>query len=218
MEQRPAGRVARRVGRSVVAAARRLEPEGLVVGTVGNVSARYGDGLLITPTRTAYDRLRPRELVAVALDGTVAPRAPHPPSRELPLHLAVLRARPDAGAVVHTHSPHAVAWSFLDRPLEPELEDVAYHAIGTIRTAPRHPAGLAALAAAATAALGQSGAVLLGGHGVLAVASTPDRAVTFARVVEHQAQVAWLLWRGGDRGAAPHLRALPGAHRSGDHA
>lgn len=214
MQQLPAGRIARRVGALVVAAARRLEPEGLIVGTAGNISARCGDGLLITPTRTSYDRLRPRDLVAVTLEGTVAPRARRRPSRELELHLAVLRARPDAGAVVHTHSPHAVAWSFLDRPLEPRLEDNDYHAIGPIRTAPHHPAGSIALALAATAVLGESNAVLLGRHGVLTLAPTPDQAVTLARVVEYQAQVAWLLRRGDRGGTDAHGRVVRGAHRS----
>ncbi|MGX6448448.1 class II aldolase/adducin family protein, partial [Patulibacter sp. S7RM1-6] len=186
---------------AVVAAARALLAEGLVVGSVGNVSARIDDELRITPTRAAYERMRPRELVPVDVaTGTV--RGDGVPSRELPLHLALYRARPDVGAVVHTHSVAATAWSFLDEPLTPELEDLAYYGTGSIATAPPAPAGSDALAHAAVTALGDGRAVLLGGHGTLTVGRTPDEAVLVARVVERQARVAWLL-----RGRDPRLLA-----------
>ncbi|MGE4428439.1 MAG: class II aldolase/adducin family protein [Solirubrobacteraceae bacterium] len=186
----------RRSARAVIDAARALVDEGLVVGTVGNVSARVGDRMLITPTRRAYATLRPRHLAAVDLtDGRTLHGAP---SRELPLHRAVYAHRPDVGAVVHTHSVAATAWSFLGSPLGPELEDLAYHGIGTIRTSVPAPAGSEALASSVTSALGDSGAVLLGEHGVLGVGPDVRRALVAARVVEHQARVAWLLRDGRD--------------------
>jgi L-fuculose-phosphate aldolase len=180
-----------------VAVARALEAEGLVVGTVGNVSARDGATLLITPTRAPYDRMRRRDLARVDV-ASGEPARGAVPSRELPLHLAVYRARPDVGAVVHTHSIAATAWSFLDEPLGPELEDLAYHAIDPVRTAAAAAPGSAELASGAVAALGSGSAVLLGRHGLLAVGDTPERALLVARVLERQAQIGWLL-----RGAAP---------------
>ncbi|WP_051160592.1 class II aldolase/adducin family protein [Patulibacter americanus] len=189
--------VARGLRRRVVAVARTLEADGLVVGTVGNVSARDGGALLITPTRAPYARMRPRDLARVdVVSGEPLPGGL--PSRELPLHLAVYRARPDVGALVHTHSLAATAWSFLDEPLGPELEDLAYHGIDPVRTAPPAAPGSAELAEGAVAALGSGSAVLLGRHGVLAAGDTPERALLVARVLERQAQIGWLL-----RGAAP---------------
>jgi len=187
----------RRLLRGAVEVARALEPEGLVVGTVGNVSVRTGPTAHVTPTRTAYAGMRDRDLVMIDIvSGTTLGRGT--PSRELPLHLAVYRARGDVGAVLHTHSVAATAWSFLDEPLRPELEDLDYHGIAPIRTSRPAPAGSAELARGAAEALGDGSAVLLGHHGVLTVGSTPEDALLVARVVERQARVAWLV-----RGAAP---------------
>lgn len=185
--------------RAVLAAGRSLVTDGLVVGTVGNVSARLGSELRITPTRRAYETMRRRDLVRVDTDSGRPLSAGAQPSRELPLHLAVYRARPDVAAVIHTHSPHATAWSFLDLPLEPALEDLAYYGIGEIRTAPPAPAGSEELAHNVSRALGRSNAVLLGHHGVLTTGGSVEEALNAARVVEHQAQVAWLV-RGGRPG------------------
>jgi L-fuculose-phosphate aldolase len=118
-------------------------------------------------------------------------------SREWPLHAAIYRARPEAGAIMHTHSVHATAWSFLDEPLGPATEELEYYATGPIRTSAPAQAGSDRLGDNAVAALGASSAVLLGRHGVVAVGPTPDDALVIARVVEHQAQVAWLLRNGG---------------------
>jgi L-fuculose-phosphate aldolase len=187
----------RALGRRVIAVARTLESDGLVVGTVGNVSARDGAALLITPTRAPYARMRRRELARVDV-ASGEPGRGAVPSRELPVHLAVYRARPDVRAVVHTHSVAATAWSFLDEPLGPELEDLAYHGIAPVRTAPAAAPGSVELASGAVAALGSGSAVLLGRHGLLTVGDTPERALLVARVLERQAQIGWLL-----RGAAP---------------
>jgi L-fuculose-phosphate aldolase len=188
-------RALRRASVELLRAAAAMADSGLVVGTVGNVSVRVGDVVRITPTRCEYAGMRRRDLVTVDVDsGRTLRRGA--PSRELPLHLAVYRARPDAAAVIHTHSPAASAWSFLGEPLGPELEDLAYYDIGPVRTAVPAPAGSEALAASVVAAVGGSRAVLLGEHGVLALGPTPAAALTVARVVEHQAQVAWYLRAG----------------------
>lgn len=178
---------------AIVRAARALADGGLVVGTVGNVSARIGRRLHITPSRTPYDRLRRRDLVAVDLHAPADGATGALPSRELPLHLAVYRARPDAAAIVHTHSVAATAWSFLDEPLGPPLEELAYYGIGPVSTAAPAAPGTLALADNAVTALGRSRAVLLGRHGVLAVGSSVGHALVIAQVVEHQAKVAWTL-------------------------
>jgi L-fuculose-phosphate aldolase len=177
----------------VIEAARAMAGDALVIGTVGNVSARTADGFLITPSRTHYDALAASDLPVITPDGPVPGNDTLPPSREWPLHAAIYRARPDVGAVVHTHSVHATAWSFLDEPLFPVTEEIEYYGIGAVRTAPWNPAGSGDLGDCAAEALGTSLAVLLGRHGVVAVGATPDDALTVARVVEHQAQIAWLL-------------------------
>jgi L-fuculose-phosphate aldolase len=151
--------------------ARSLWERGLMAGTTGNVSMRRGSTVTITPSRMAYRMMARRDLAVVDLDGRPL-RASPAPSRELPLHLAVYRARPDVGAVVHTHSPYATAWSFLTGQLEPRTEDMDYYGVGVVRTAAHAAPGSEALAREAAIALGSSRAALLGRHGVLAVATT----------------------------------------------
>lgn len=175
----------------VLAAARAIHGEGLVVGSVGNVSVRAEEKVIITPTRVPYKHMDVADLVRVTLDGR--PLDSHrQPSRELRVHLAIYRRRADAGAVVHTHSVHATAWSYLGEPL-PRTEESEYYEIGPVRTCSPAPSGSIELAADAAACLADSAAVLLGSHGVLAVAPDLDRALDVARVVEHQAHIAWLL-------------------------
>jgi L-fuculose-phosphate aldolase len=137
--------------------------------------------------------MAPSDVVFVASDGS--PRGRAAPSTEWPLHLAVYRARPDAGAVVHTHSLHATAWSFrgLGAAL-PEIEELRYYGIGPVAVSAPAGAGTAQLGAEAVLALGGAGrAALLGEHGVVALGACAADAVLAAEVVERQATIAWLL-------------------------
>jgi L-fuculose-phosphate aldolase len=178
-----------RTALSVVAAAREMHDRGLVVGTVGNVSARVEDRIQITPSRCEYRRTRPWQLAVTTLDGSVI-RARRAPSRELPLHVAIYERRPDVAAVVHTHSPAAVAWSMLAEPLPPLTEEAEYYGFGHVATTPYAPSGSAALASGGAAGLAAGRAVLLERHGVVAVGSGPREALWTAAAVEHVARVA----------------------------
>jgi L-fuculose-phosphate aldolase len=186
---------------AVCAAGRELVERRLVTGTTGNASARCGESIAITPSRVRCSEVRPGDLVYVGIRDGAIETPGGVPSLELAVHLAVYRARPDVHAIVHTHSPHATAWSFLEEPLGPPTEEMTYYDAGAVPTAPPAPAGSRLLADGAVGALARGRAVLLGRHGVLAVGATPREAVDIAEAVEHQAQVAWLL-RGAGRGAA----------------
>src|SRR3954454_569093 len=117
----------------VATAARRLAADGLVQGTSGNVSARAGDHVAVTPTGGVLAELEAEHVTVVDLDGRVVDGELAPTS-EAGLHLGVYR-RYDAGAVVHTHAPMATALStVLD-----ELPCVHYEMLalgGTVRVAP----------------------------------------------------------------------------------
>ena len=86
---------------------RRMAAGGLVQGTEGNASARAGELVAISPSALPYETMRPEDVCLVTSGGELV-EGPQP-SVELPMHLAVLAARPDIGAVVHTHSPRATA-------------------------------------------------------------------------------------------------------------
>jgi L-fuculose-phosphate aldolase len=97
----------RELREELVLTLQRLAAAGLVSGTEGNASARAGDLVAISPSALPYDALRPEDICLVTAAGELV-EGPKP-SVELPMHLVVLAARPDVGAVVHTHSPHATA-------------------------------------------------------------------------------------------------------------
>jgi L-fuculose-phosphate aldolase len=176
----------------VVATGREMLRLGLVVGTSGNVSAREGERVHITPTRLPYDQMQEDDVVTLGLDGTVLSSG-REPSSEWRVHLAVYEARADAGAIVHSHSVHATAWSFLGEPLDTGTEELEHATDGPVLTAPFAPTGSDEIAAAAVEALGERGAVLLERHGVLALGKSPARALDICAAVERQAQIAWLL-------------------------
>jgi L-fuculose-phosphate aldolase len=165
---------------------------GLAVATTGNASVRSGDAVLISPTSLAYEQMEPADVVEIDLDGRVA-SGRREPSSEWRVHCAVYRARPDVGAIVHTHSPHAVAWSFLGEALDTGTEEIEHYAGGPVSTAPFAPTGGQELALSALAALGDRRAVLMARHGVLGCGASLGEALDTCAVVEQQAQVAWLL-------------------------
>jgi L-ribulose-5-phosphate 4-epimerase len=176
----------------VVAAGREMLRLGLVSGTSGNVSAREGERVHITPSGLPYAEMGEDDVVTLSLDGEVL-RGTREPSSERRVHLAVYAARPDAGALVHSHSVHATAWSFLDEPLDTGTEELEHAAGGAVLTASFAPTGSDEIAAAAVEALGDRRAVLLGRHGVLAAGDTPAKALDVCVAVERQAQIALLL-------------------------
>ena len=176
----------------IVATAREMLRLGLVAGTSGNVSARDGNRIEITPSGLSYDEMTEADLVTLAPDGSVM-AGKREPSSERRVHLAVYAARPDARAIVHTHSVHATAWSFLGEPLDTGTEELEHAAGGAVRTTPYSPTGSDEIAAGCVAALVDRRAVLLGRHGVVAVGSSPAAALVTCQAVERQAQIAWLL-------------------------
>lgn len=171
----------------VVATARRTAADGLVVGTSGNVSARVGGIVLVTPSGVPYDRLGPEDAVGVDLEGRQV-LGDLVPTSELPLHLAVYRGT-DATAVVHTHAVHATAVS----TLVPEVPLVHYAAAllgGPVRTAPYARYGTRELAEHMLAALRDRTGCLLQNHGTVTYGATLDEAY------DRTAQLEWMcrLW------------------------
>lgn len=187
----------------IIWASRAMLARGLVAGTTGNVSARHGSGMLITPTRVHPDDLVPEAIVEMSLDGAGEPaRSATRPSLEWRLHGAVYSARGDVSAIVHTHSPYATARSFDPAPLIVQTQERVYLGLEQINVAAGLPAGSDGLAAATVEALGDGFAVLLSRHGAVAVGASPRDALELATTVEHQAQIEQLILR-RDIGSAP---------------
>src|SRR5207245_2473564 len=115
-----------RTADAIIAAATRMYDRGLVNGTVGNVSARIPEGMLITPTRRHPEELAAADLVRVHVGSDGRRDVPSGASREWRMHAAIYMTRRDLGAIAHTHSPYATARSFDPRPLEMLTEEREY--------------------------------------------------------------------------------------------
>jgi L-fuculose-phosphate aldolase len=167
----------------VVETAKRMSASGLSHGRSGNVSARHDGGMLITPSGTPYETLTPEDIVSVDGGGQSDPDAGKP-SSEWRFHLAAYQARPDAGAVVHCHSPAATALACAHRPI-PAFHYMVAVAGGTdIPLVPYATFGTPELAAHVAEALATRKACLMANHGQIATGANMDAALELAGEVE----------------------------------
>jgi L-fuculose-phosphate aldolase len=182
--------------RRIVATCLRMNALGINQGTSGNVSARVRDGLLITPSGVPYDTLTPEGIVALAPDGAV--RGAGKPSSEWRFHVDILAARPDVGAIVHTHSVHATALACLRRDIPAFHYMVAAAGGDTIRCARYATFGSQELSDRALVALDGRRACLLANHGVIATGRDLDAALALAVEVETLARQYLLALQAGE--------------------
>jgi ribulose-5-phosphate 4-epimerase/fuculose-1-phosphate aldolase len=164
-------------------------------GGSGNMSARVVDGLLVTPTNSCLGRLEPDRISRLDRDGKHV--SGDTPSKEWLLHLAVYRARPDAGAVVHLHSLHAVAVSCLnglnaDNVLPP-ITPYFVMRIGRLPLVPYYPPGDPGLAEATGRLAAKCRGVLLAHHGTVVAGKDLDDAVYNAEELEETARLFLML-------------------------
>jgi ribulose-5-phosphate 4-epimerase/fuculose-1-phosphate aldolase len=177
--------------------ARSMFERGLTPGSSGNLSARLADGYLVTPTGSCLGFLEPERLSKLDRDGKHV--GGDAPTKEVPLHLAFYRARPEAGGVVHLHSTYATALSCL-ADIDPQnallpITPYAIMQVGAVPVLPYAPPGSAELAGPVTAAAKSSAAVLLANHGPVVSAKTFRAAVMAAEELEETAKLI-LLTRG----------------------
>ncbi len=156
---------------------------GLSPGRSGNVSRRYRDGMLITPSGVAYDKLRTGDIVFVAADGSV-PGGQLKPSSEWLFHLAAYRARADRGGVVHTHSMHATVLACAGKSIPAFHYMVAIAGGKNIPIVPYATFGTAKLAGYVAKGLKKRDACLMANHGQIALGETCGKALQLAAEVE----------------------------------
>lgn len=180
-----------------------LVRHGLVIHTWGNVSGIDADRrhVVIKPSGVPYDGMGPEHMVVVDLaDGRVA-EGDLKPSSDTPTHLALYRAMPAVGGVVHTHSLYATAWAQAMREIPPLGTTHADYFHGPVPcTRPLTPEEVAGEYEANTGAviverfagrdpLERPG-VLVAGHGPFTWGATAAAAVSTAFVLEHLARLA----------------------------
>lgn len=165
-----------------------LHTQRLTVANSGNVSLRYENGFLITPSGVLYEQLAPQDIVHVALPGE-ADRAKvlagsRTPSSEWRFHRDIYLARPEAGAIVHTHSHFCSALACLRRDIPAFHYMVAKAGGDSIRCSGYATFGTQALSDAVVKALEGRSACLMANHGMVALGSGLQAALLLAQEVE----------------------------------
>ncbi|MEM7060890.1 MAG: aldolase [Pseudomonadota bacterium] len=189
-----------------------LFERGLTHGSTGNISARTDDGgLLVSPTGTSFGRLDPARLsrfdaAGRHVDGDA-------PTKEMPLHTAFYDTRSTAGAVVHLHSCHSVAWSLMPDANEddflPPLTPYAIMLLGRVKLLPFFLPGDPAMGEAVRGLAGKRSAVMLANHGPVVAGKTVEAACNAIEELEATAKLAMLMRGTPTRALTPeHVKAL----------
>jgi len=186
--------------------AKSLFDRGLTGGSTGNVSARTADGgLLVSPTGTSFGRLDPGRLsrfdpAGKLIEGDL-------PTKEMPLHAAFYDTRSTAGAVVHLHSCHSVAWSLMPDADEdnflPPLTPYAIMKLGKVKLLPFFRHGDTAMGDAVRGLAGKRTAVMLANHGPVVAGKDVEAACNAIEELEDTARLA-ILMRGFDARMLSH--------------
>lgn len=178
----------------VVRWGRSLFERGLSPGSSGNLSARLDDGYLVTPTNACLGFLDAERLSKLNADGTLL--SGDPPTKEVPLHVGMLRARPQAGGVVHLHSTYATALSCLaDLDIEDAIPPITPYVamrVGRVPLLPYLVPGAAELGAIVEQRAPDHAALLLANHGPVVAGPTFTAAVYAAEELEETARLVLL--------------------------
>ena len=173
-----------------------MNAHGINQGSAGNISVRYQDGFLITPSGMAYDRLKPRHIVLVGLDGNSQDALN--PSSEWRMHRDIYVNRVEAGAVLHAHSIFATALSCLRNDIPAFHYMIAVAGGHSIRCADYALFGTQTLSDHMLTALDGRRACLLGTHGMICFHDNLDKALWLGVEVETLAKQYWHACQAGE--------------------
>lgn len=166
-----------------------MNAAGLNHGVSGNISARFEDRMLITPSGAAYDGMTPDMIASVSLEDPDGEwRGPLKPSSEWRFHQAIFAARPDVNAIVHAHPIYCTALAMARKSLPAAHYMIAIFGGSDVRCSGYATFGTEALSNEALTALKDRTACLLANHGMIALGDTLDKAMWRATELEVLAQ------------------------------
>ena len=184
------------LARQVIETCLAMDAKGINQGSAGNVSVRYGDGFLITPSGLAYERLSPHDIVMVDMDGGCDDTLE--PSSEWRMHRDIYNDRRDAGAVLHAHSTFATAMSCLRLDIPAFHYMIAVAGGSDIRCSGYALFGTQELSDKMLNALHERRACLLGTHGMICYHDDLERVLGLALEVETLARQYWHARQAGE--------------------
>lgn len=179
--------------RTIIKACLAMNQRGINQGKSGNISARIGNAILITPSGLPYDELQPEDLAVMPLEGEYGSwTGPYAPSTEWRFHLDIMRARADVGAIVHTHSLYATVLAICGREIPAIHYMIAMAGGPSVRIAPYATFGTKELSNNALKALEGRNCCLLANHGTISVGRDVQRALTLAEELENLSRQYYL--------------------------
>lgn len=162
-----------------------MNATGLNQGTSGNISARYKDHMLITPSGIPYEDLKPADIAKMKIDGDdFTWKGPSKPSSEWHFHRAILKTKPDVHAIVHTHSTFSTVVSIAREDIPACHYMIAAFGGNSVRCAEYETFGTAELSASMLRAMDERTACLLANHGMVAGGKNLDNAMWAAVELE----------------------------------
>jgi L-fuculose-phosphate aldolase len=171
--------------RSIIDHCRQMNATGLNQGTSGNISLRHGGTMLITPSAIPYAEMTPEMIAAMPIDGEDgAWSGPNRPSVEWRFHLDILRARPEVGAVVHTHATFSTILAIARKPIPACHYMIAAFGGPDVRVADYARYGTKALSDNVLKAIAGRSACLMANHGMIATGASLDTAMWAAVELE----------------------------------
>ena len=168
-----------------------LKEHRLNVGASGNASVRCDDGFLITPSGLPPERCSVADMVQMRMDGVCAKTEGPAPSSEWRIHRDIYASVPEAGAIVHAHSPFATALACQRTDIPPFHYMIALFGGDSVRCAAYATFGTEALSRNVLAALAGRSACLLANHGMLVYGRDPAHALAQAIELETLCEQYW---------------------------
>jgi len=179
----------RQIAADIAHTCRRLAEAGLIAGQDGNVSVRIGEGrALVTPAGLIKSELAPDDIVEIGLDGGRI-RGHRRPSTEIDMHLRILRARADVGAVVHAHPPVATGFSVAGEAFDACVLPELIFQVGWVPLVPYGTPGTAELGEQLEPFIKDYDALLLANHGAVTMGATLAEARIRMESLEHAAKI-----------------------------
>ncbi len=165
-----------------------LNSSGLSIGKSGNLSVRYQQGFLITPTGIDYQQLSTEDIVWLDQTGKCNAQQLRKPSSEWHFHCDLYQARPDINAIVHAHPTYSTALACTGRHIPAFHYMVAIAGGNQIPLADYALFGTEQLSDYVTKTLQQYQACLLANHGMITLGNKLTQAFNLAQEVEALAQ------------------------------
>ncbi|MFC4354282.1 class II aldolase/adducin family protein [Chryseomicrobium palamuruense] len=176
--------------------ARSLFNRNKASGSIANLSFRHENYIFITGTGTCFGRLTIEDFAVVDFDGNSKNSVK--PSKELPLHLAIFKAKKNQDAIVHVHSTYGVLWSFVPNlnyeDCIPDYTPYLKMKLGKVGLVPYRKPGSTDLLNELTKTLDTSDGWLLSQHGPIVPGKTILDAFYAIEELEESAKIAWHLY------------------------